>query len=95
MTVRAKTLLIIGLTLVGLVLIVFALTRWVFMSSYLDLEEREVMGKVKQARLAMDRDLRALDVLVADWGGWDDTYGFMNAIATGDASTRSAVRLSS
>ncbi|MHC4993157.1 MAG: hypothetical protein ACYTGC_19465, partial [Planctomycetota bacterium] len=86
MTLRTKTLLIIGLTLVGLVTIVYALTRWVFLGSFAELERQAVASHASQARRLVRRELEALDLLTNEYSG-DATCDYLAALAAGDAES--------
>ncbi|MHC5001943.1 MAG: response regulator [Planctomycetota bacterium] len=91
MTLRTKTLLIIGLTFLGLVVIVYALIRTLFLDSFADLEAMSASAQAGQARLAVDRELRALDALAADVASRQETVRLVVALADGDEGSEELI----
>ena len=77
MRLRTKTLIIIGLTLVGLVGILFTLTRGILLDSFRELEEMDVVKQTRQADALLKSAGADLRLLAGDWGGWDATYEFV------------------
>ncbi len=77
MTLRAKTLLIIGMTLGILLLIMYLALRIILLSSFAALEEQYTREHVERALSVFNEDLAILDTIVADWAAWDDTYAFI------------------
>jgi PAS domain S-box-containing protein len=66
MTVRRKTLLIIALTCVGLVLVLYAVSRTFLLGSFLRLEQTDAHENVQRVSNALDQDLLALDRFTYD-----------------------------
>ncbi len=82
MTLRTKTLLIIGATLFGLVAILYAALQHILVRGYAELEQSVARQNVERA-LAAITDTRAnLDSTAYDWASWDDTYAFMETFNT-------------
>lgn len=77
MTLRKKTLLIIGTTFIILILILYTSVRFILQSSFSELEKRNVLRCIQQAVNAIDFELSVLDSLNLDWAAWDDTYDFI------------------
>src|SRR4030042_4245030 len=77
MTLRQKTLLIIGATVVGLIAIAFAISQTILMGSYAGLEREHCEENVARALNALSNDIAYLDVAAGDWAPWDDTYAFV------------------
>jgi PAS domain S-box-containing protein len=77
MTLRRKTILIMGMTLVVLLVALFVSSRLILLASFARLEEQYVRENVGRALNALSDDVSALDTTVGDWAPWDDTYTFM------------------
>jgi PAS domain S-box-containing protein len=80
-TLRRKTLLVVGLTLVGLVAALYAVLSRVVLEGFADLEAQRTREHVARVREAFDDELAKINYTLRDWAEWDDTYGF---IETGD-----------
>src|SRR5688572_17080927 len=78
MTLRRKTLLVIGLALAGLILLLYATASAVLLNSFNDLETETAERNLERASNAIDERIAALDVITEDYAGWDDTYSFMS-----------------
>ena len=76
MTLRKKTLLVVGLTLVALMVVVYAVTSRVVLRAIAELEERRTQEHVERVREAFADELDKLAYNVRDWAEWDDTYAF-------------------
>jgi signal transduction histidine kinase len=77
MGVRQKTLLITGLTLAGLIIILYATSRLILLRSYAELEAERVRNNVKRALNVFFDNLLTLKQTAEDNAEWDDTYAFM------------------
>ncbi len=77
MTLRTKTLIIIGLTLVTLIALLYAVTRTLWLDGFERIEQTEMQGSVRQAVFSIEADREALTTLASDYAGWDDTYEFI------------------
>ena len=77
MTLRRKTLLVVGGTLLGLVVPLHFVMRTVGMRSYGKLEERSVRRDVKRAVDTLMNTVAELDTKATDWATWDDAYAFV------------------
>ncbi|HSW44428.1 MAG TPA: CHASE4 domain-containing protein [Phycisphaerae bacterium] len=77
MSLRAKTLISVGLTLVGLIMLLYAVPRRILLRDFAALEDQQVRQNVGRVVDALDNDLKGLGTMAADWGGWDDTYAFV------------------
>jgi diguanylate cyclase (GGDEF)-like protein len=76
MKLRAKTLLIVGATLLALLGGLYASARWIVLDGFGEIEQREARESVAGAQSAIDRELTQLESTTGDWAGWDDTYNF-------------------
>ena len=77
MTLRKKTLIIIGITLICLIGILYAVLQTITMDSFLELEEQNTQKNVGRAQNALSDDISSLVTMTRDWATWDDTYNFI------------------
>ena len=77
MTLRKKTLVAIGATLIGLVALLEATTQRILLNSFGRLEERSVREAVQRTRDTLENDIAYLYGKAGDWANWDDTYTFV------------------
>jgi PAS domain S-box-containing protein len=77
MNLRKKTLIVIGLFLVGLILILYAASELQLKSSFSELEERNAKVDVDRALNAMSNELTSLGDLASFWSARDDIYAFV------------------
>lgn len=77
MSLRKKTLVIIGLTMLGLIGIVYILARHSLMANVNELEEREIRRNSELAQNTLNDELTYLGTISRDWAAWDDTYAFI------------------
>jgi PAS domain S-box-containing protein len=77
MTLRRKTLLIIGVTLVGLIVILDASSQIILLGGFAELEEQSTRRDVERTLDALINDLAELNSKAGDWAAWDDTYAFI------------------
>ncbi len=76
-TLRKKTVLIIGVTLVFLIMILYFTSSAIMMSGFLQVEQQDTIKNVNRAVNALSDDLSALNGFVGDWASWDETYSFI------------------
>ena len=77
MSLRCKSLVIVGATLVGLVAVSYIVSRKVLLHSFGELEQRAVGKEVRRVLSVLSDELSTLDEIVYDWAAWDDTYKFI------------------
>ncbi len=75
---RTKTLLLIGLTGIGLILLLYALAQTIVLSGFRDLEQQTTRKEVDQILSGFQGEIATLNTTAADWAEWDDTYGFVH-----------------
>jgi PAS domain S-box-containing protein len=68
------TSLTIALTVVGLYLV----SRFFFLSNFVEMECRLVANDVQRAQNALGVAVDRLGLLAADWAAWDEAYAFMD-----------------
>lgn len=77
MTLRAKMLLTIGLTLVGLLLALSLAASSILLRGFAEVEAREGHRNVERALQAIEAELVELDSNTVDYGFWTDTYDYV------------------
>jgi PAS domain S-box-containing protein len=79
-SLRRKTLLIIGITMLGLVGGLFALSRIVLMRGFARLEEDFAGRDISRASSALSNELNTLDQTTSEYATWDLTYEFAKGL---------------
>ena len=77
MTLRNKTIVLVGAALIALMVVLYVSSRAVLLDSFARLEGQATEREVQSALNAVDNQLRELDTTADDWAAWDDTYRFM------------------
>jgi sensor domain CHASE-containing protein/nitrogen-specific signal transduction histidine kinase/ActR/RegA family two-component response regulator len=77
MTLRNKTLMMVGVTLAGLIVILFVTSRVILLRGFSELEQKHVRQSVDRALRALSRELAGIQTIAHDWAAWDDTYAFI------------------
>jgi PAS domain S-box-containing protein len=79
-SLRRKTLLIIGITMLGLVGGLFALSRIVLMRGFARLEEDFAGRDISRASSALSNELNTLDQTTSEYATWDLTYEYAKGL---------------
>ncbi len=77
MNVSDKTLIIICLIFAFLIAISGAASRTILLSSYLELEEQDVLEKLELVENNFEGEISRISTLNHEWASWDKTYEFM------------------
>ena len=77
MSLRLKTLVIIGTILVGLVAVLYILSQAILGKSFSRLERQYTERSVIQALEVLNNDIAELDSKLGDWAQWDDSYTYI------------------
>lgn len=77
MTQRGKSLLVIGLTLGGILLVLLATSQFILLKSFISLEEQKSLMNVERANNVLDDAISQINTVVGDYSGWDDAYQFV------------------
>lgn len=77
MSLRVKTLIIIGSTLTILIVGMYALSQIILLQSYIRLEEQTTERNVQRALNALNDRLSVVHSTNVDWAHWNDTYQFV------------------
>ncbi len=78
MKLRAKTLLIVSLTLVSLVGVLFATSSLILLRSLKQAEVENTRQTVKGVLNVFSQTKEDFSARFDDWSAWDDTYNFIN-----------------
>lgn len=81
MNLRRKTLVILGLTLIGAVALILLLSYTVLIGSFSSFEEETVHSSLDNALKSISYELSLIELRCGEWARWDETYEF---IKTGD-----------
>jgi signal transduction histidine kinase len=77
MTLRQKTLLTVGLILVGLLLFLFAASQTLIVGGFEQVEDQAIQDNLNRVLNAISDERIALLSTSNDWSQWDDTYSFV------------------
>lgn len=77
MSLRTRTLLFVGLTILVAVTALYVLIRIVLLDGFHDLEMRTGLENVTRIVNALEHDLDDLNTLTYDYSAWDDSYAFI------------------
>jgi PAS domain S-box-containing protein len=83
MSLRKQTLIIIGATILGLLLILYTTSRVILLGSFTRLEEQNTHQEVARVLDNLSEDLDRLSRTAKDWAAWDDTYAFIGGTYDG------------
>lgn len=76
MTLRKKTLLITGITLLGLIAASYVISSSILLRGFGHLELQSVRRNLLRAVAGMDERIAELSRTASDWAAWDDMYAF-------------------
>ena len=77
MTLRQKTLLLIGVTLISLLGVLYTTLSYLLMSHLYEIEQQRTRQEMRRALNVLSEDVAQMSVSARQWGAWDDTYAFM------------------
>ena len=77
MTIRAKLLLITGISVICMIGIIYATSRFIYMRGLDEIEERDVNSSVERVLGALSYLISDLEADTADRAAWDYTYTFI------------------
>jgi len=76
-TLRTKTIIIIGLAILTLTAILYFSSRIILLRGFDSIERDITLANTERAVAALDNELSSLSTLLWDWASRDDTYQFM------------------
>ncbi len=77
MTLRKKTLLVIGVTILCSLVMLYAAATIVLTSGFITIEEQNTRQDVERALAALSDELNTMSSMTRDYASWDDTYAFI------------------
>ena len=77
MNLRTKTLLILGISLLGAAAILLVFSYAVLISSYTGFEEESVRENAAGAVRALENAIAVVELKCGEWARWDETYRFI------------------
>jgi sensor domain CHASE-containing protein len=77
MTVRRKTLLIIAITCLGMIVVLYAASRWFLRDGFIKLEQNYAKENVQRVLNALDQDFGAIDRFTLDRASTTESYTAM------------------
>ena len=77
MTLRVKTLLVVGLTMAVLVVLLFAASSWRMTGDFLRLEAADARQTADRLRYVVSEETRRLESVVFDLSARSSTYRFL------------------
>ena len=77
MTLRRKTLLVLGLTLAALAPAIYGIFRFTMLRSYGSLESAQMQEDLERASRALDSELLIVGTIARDDATWDEAYRFV------------------
>ncbi|HKT81564.1 MAG TPA: CHASE4 domain-containing protein [Vicinamibacterales bacterium] len=77
MTLRGRTLLIVGSAMLLLLVGQYAGLRYAFLRALTEIENDRVRQQVTQARGEIRKEISNIDSVAADYAAWDKTYAFV------------------
>jgi len=77
MTLRQKTLWLVGGALVGLLVLLLSVSSTILLKGFTDLEAEGVEKNLTRLNKLLSQELDNLSVEARDYAAWDDTYAYM------------------
>lgn len=78
MSLRKKTLLIIGISLFFLIAFLYVISSGVVLNGFSQVEKQDTIKNVNRVNDALSSELSVLSGVVGDWAAWNETYTFVN-----------------
>lgn len=77
MSIRLKTMIVLGVAFLLLTLSLLIGTKTVIYEGFMDLENRSAYLEVRRLERQIHRVVHSMEVVARDWAPWDDTFGFL------------------
>ena len=84
MDIRKKTVIIVGITLLCMILAIYASSELVIQEGFFSVESQSAQKDMDRAVVALCNDINSLDALADDWASRDDTRQFIALNVTGE-----------
>jgi signal transduction histidine kinase len=82
MSIRRKTLLIIGFTLICLIAALYIVSQVIFLTRFVELEAQSVRRNVERALNALQDEMTSIHATNQEWAHWTDSYNFVEDLNT-------------
>ncbi|MHB9024749.1 MAG: CHASE4 domain-containing protein [Armatimonadota bacterium] len=76
MSIRTRTLIIIGITFLTLLMVMLFCTDLILLRSFARFEDQEMRADIDRTITAFDYEVSMLNKTLGDWASWDETYHF-------------------
>jgi two-component system NtrC family sensor kinase len=80
MNIRTKMVSLLALLFVALIALDLAVQSRILLPSFAELERDDAKTSMKRIEFALGQTLDGLQVTAADWGNWEEVYGFMQTL---------------
>ena len=80
MRLRAKTLIIVGITFTVLLLLIYIFSRTVILNGFIELEKKYAHSRMVRLVKTFHYDFSTIEAMALDWSAWDDTYEFVSDV---------------
>src|SRR5690349_4806325 len=80
MSIRTRTLLIVGLTSLVLIAALYAVSQLFILQGYLTLEQETLQRNVQRGLNATEEEIAFVRKTSHDYAHWDDTYQFIQGL---------------
>lgn len=77
MSLRIKTLIITGVLVLGILVVMYMLSQTVLLTTFEELEAREMRQNAERLKTALDDNLAILGSNNQDYARWDESYAFV------------------
>ncbi|HHB91973.1 MAG TPA: HAMP domain-containing protein [Thioploca sp.] len=78
MTLRKKTLWMVGTTLIGLLILLPTISSTILLQGFVKLEKLEVEKNIIRLNNIFASEMERLFIIAGDYAAWDDTYDYMH-----------------
>lgn len=78
MSLQRKAAIVLGLTFLGLTVVLYLLSSHILLGSFAALEDRDARQHVQRVLSALDTSLANLSSKAGDWANWDDAYAYVD-----------------
>src|SRR5689334_2428557 len=77
MTLRRKTLFVVGMTLVGLLVVLYFTSTTILVGGFTRVEEQDTRQNAQRVLAAYADEIAKLNLTAGDWATLDDAYAFV------------------
>lgn len=77
LSLRSKVLISLTIFIFLFLGLAIFVSQKIFLDSFFELENREAVKSIERSKIVFDRQILNMDVKLADWAIWDDSYYFV------------------